>query len=70
MGLVYGIGLFCWYKTLSYLDVSKATMLFSPTPLITAIFATFLLGDNFTIFHLVGTIIVVISLIVIINHKE
>ena len=70
MGLVYGIGLFCWYKTLSYLDVSKATMLFSPTPLITAIFATLFLGENFTIFHLVGTIIVVFSLIVIINHKE
>ncbi|MHA1191577.1 MAG: DMT family transporter [Promethearchaeota archaeon] len=70
MGLVYGIGLFCWYKTLSYLDVSKATMLFSPTPLITAIFATLFLGENFTIFHLIGTIIVVISLIIIINHKS
>ncbi len=70
MGLVYGIGLFCWYKTLSYLDVSKATMLFSPTPIITAIFATLLLGESFTFFHLVGTIIVVISLIIIINHKE
>lgn len=70
MGLVYGIGLFCWYKTLSYLDVSKATILFSPTPIITAIFATLLLGENFTIFHLVGTIIVVISLILIINHKD
>jgi len=62
--------LFCWYKTLSYLDVSKATMLFSPTPLITAIFATLFLGENFTIFHLIGTIIVVISLIIIINHKS
>ncbi|MHA1669810.1 MAG: DMT family transporter [Promethearchaeota archaeon] len=70
MGLVYGIGLFCWYKTLSYLDVSKATMLFSPTPIITALFATLLLGESFTIFHLVGTIIVMISLIIIINHKE
>lgn len=70
MGLVYGFGLFCWYMTLSYLDVSKATMLFSPTPIVTAVFATFLLNEEFTIFHLVGTIIVVISLIVIINHKE
>jgi len=70
MGVVYGIGLFCWYKTLSYLDVSKATILFSPTPIVTAIFATFLLKEAFTIFHLIGTTIVVISVIIIITQKD
>ena len=70
MGLVYGFGLFCWYKTLSYLDVSKATILFSPTPIVTAIFAYFLLGELFTIFHLIGIIIVVTSIFIIIFNKE
>ena len=70
MGIVYGTGLFCWYKTLSYLDVSKATMLFSPTPIITAIFAYFLLGKVFTIFHFIGTIIVIISIIIIVASKD
>ncbi|MFW9875640.1 MAG: DMT family transporter [Candidatus Thorarchaeota archaeon] len=70
MGSVYGAGLVCWYKTLSYLDVSKATIVFAPTPISSAIFATFMLGEQFTIAHLVGTIIIVISIIIIVNQKK
>ncbi|MFX1324259.1 MAG: DMT family transporter [Promethearchaeota archaeon] len=70
MGAVYGTGLVCWYKTLSYLDVSKATILFAPTPIVSAIFATFILGANFTVFHLIGTILVVISIVVLVKKKE
>lgn len=70
MGLVYGIGLFCWYKTLSYLDVSKATIIFSPTPIVTALFSVFLLNENFTIFHLIGTIIVILSIVIIVNQQK
>lgn len=69
MGLVYGSGLICWYKTLSYLDVSKASTIFAPTPITTAIFASFILGESFTIFHLLGVILVIISIIVIVNQK-
>jgi len=70
MGVVYGVGLFCWYKTLSYLDVSKATILFSPTPIITAIFATLFLGDLFTIFHFIGSVIVILSIVIIVKQKK
>ena len=70
MGTVYGIGLFSWYKTLSYLDVSKATIVLSPTPIVSALFATFILGEIFTIFHLIGTIIVIISIIIIVKQKK
>lgn len=70
MGLIYGLGLFCWYKTLSYLDVSKATIILSPTPIITAIFATIVMIGTFTIFHLIGTIIIILSIIIIANQKE
>jgi len=70
MGAVYGIGLFSWYKTLSYLEVSKATIVLSPTPIVSAIFATLILGEVFTIFHLIGTIIVIISIIIIVNQKK
>jgi len=70
MGTVYGAGLYCWYKTLSYLDVSKATILFSPTPIITAIFATLFLGELFTIFHLIGLVIIVVSIVIIVKQKE
>ena len=70
MGAVYGVGLYCWYKTLSYLDVSKATILFSPTPIITAIFATLFLGELLTIFHLIGLVIIIVSIIIIVKQKE
>ncbi|MFX0047429.1 MAG: DMT family transporter [Candidatus Hermodarchaeota archaeon] len=68
-GLIYGLGLFCWYNTLSYLDVSKATIIFSPTPIITAIFSTIILGSAYTVFHLIGTFLVIISIYVIVRQK-
>jgi drug/metabolite transporter (DMT)-like permease len=70
MGASYGAGLYCWYKTLSYLDVSKATILFSPTPIITAIFATLFLGELFTIFHLIGLVIIIVSIVIIVRQKK
>ena len=70
MGVVYGSGLFCWYKTLSYLEVSKATIIISPTPIITSFFASFILGEVFTFFHLIGTFLVIISIIVIVKQKR
>ena len=70
MGTVYGLGLFCWYKTLSYLDVSNATIVLSPTPIVTAIFATFILREIFTPFHLFGAVLVIFSIIIIIKQKK
>ncbi|MFX0030832.1 MAG: EamA family transporter, partial [Candidatus Hermodarchaeota archaeon] len=69
MGAVYGSGLLCWYLTLSYLDVSKATTILAPTPISSAIFATIILGEMFSIAHLVGTILIVISIVIIVNQK-
>jgi len=70
MGAVYGAGLVCWYLTLSYLDVSKAATLFAPTPIASAIFASFILGEDFTIAHLLGTILILISIVMIVNEKK
>ena len=69
MGTVQGLGLFCWYKTISYMEFSKATILVAPTPIITAFFAYFILEDPFTIFHFIGTIIVIFSIIMIVREK-
>ncbi|TFG00816.1 MAG: EamA family transporter [Promethearchaeota archaeon] len=70
IGFVQGLGLFCWYKTISYMEFSKATILVAPTPIITALFAYFILGDPFTIFHLIGTIIVIFSIIMIVRERQ
>ena len=69
MGVVYSAGLFCWYKVLKYLDVSKASVLGSPTPIITAFFAIFL-GEIFTGFHLIGLFIIIISIYFIVREKK
>jgi len=70
MGSVYGSGLVCWYLTLSYLDVSKATIVFAPTPISSAIFATLILGEAFTIAHLFGVTLIIISIVIIVNQKK
>ena len=66
MGATYGTGLYFWYKCMQYIDVNKASILVSPTPIATAIYATFLLGETFTIYHLLGTIIVILSIVMIV----
>ena len=70
MGAVYGAGLVCWYKTLSLLDVSKASTIFGVTPITSALFATLFLEEIFTLAHFVGTIIVIISIVLIVNQKK
>jgi drug/metabolite transporter (DMT)-like permease len=70
MGTVYAMGLYCWYKTLSYLDVSNASIVLSPTPIVTAIFATLILGDLFTILHLIGSVLVIVSIVIIVKQKR
>ncbi|MFW9968983.1 MAG: DMT family transporter [Candidatus Odinarchaeota archaeon] len=70
MGAVYGAGLVCWYLTLSSLDVSKATIIFAPTPISSAIFAIFILGSSFTIANLLGTVLIIISIVIIMYQKR
>lgn len=70
MGCTYGFGLLLWYRTMSYLDMSKAMTLLSFTTIVTAIFATIFLDEVFTLFHLTGTFIMIISTIIIVKPKK
>ena len=70
MGLDYSVSLFLWYKTLSYIQIGKAGVLNSLTPILTAFFSWIILGDVFTIFHLIGMIIIIISIYVIVREKK
>ncbi|MFX1256538.1 MAG: DMT family transporter [Promethearchaeota archaeon] len=70
IGVAYGVGLFFWYKLLSLLGTSKATAMTSGTPIITIIFAILILGEILTIFHIIGTILVIISVIMIMKPRE
>lgn len=70
IGLLYGFDLLFWYKSLSHIDVSKASILVSPMPILTAFFAYFFFGEIFTIFHLIGTIIIIFSIAIIVRETK
>ncbi len=70
MGFAYGIDLFFWYHSLKYIDVSTASIIIAPSPILTSIIATIFLGEIFTIFHLLGTIIIIFSIIIIVKEKH
>jgi len=69
MGAIYGTNLFFWYKLIGCVDVSIATILITPQLVVTAFFGSIYLGETFTIYHLLGLIIMMVS-IVIINVKK
>ncbi|MFX1445394.1 MAG: EamA family transporter, partial [Promethearchaeota archaeon] len=70
MGTIYGIGLYMWYKTLENINVSKATIITSGNLIFTALFATIFLNEIFTIFHLIGTVLIIISIFLIVNPMK
>ncbi|MHA1147420.1 MAG: DMT family transporter [Promethearchaeota archaeon] len=70
MGAVYGFGLYCWYQCLLNLDTSKASILMAPTPIATAVFAVIFIGEPFTLFHIFGTLLIIISIYMIVSSKK
>ena len=70
MGIDYGLSLFFWYKTLTYIEIGKAGIINSLTPIVSSFFAFIILKEDFTIFHLLGTIIVIFSIYMIMSKKK
>lgn len=69
MGLDYGISLFFWYKALTYIQIGKASVIISLTPIVSSFFSFLFLGELFTIYHLIGTIIIIFSIYVIMKER-
>ncbi|MHA2181250.1 MAG: DMT family transporter, partial [Promethearchaeota archaeon] len=70
MGVDYGLSLFLWYKSLTYIEIGKASVVLSLTPIVSAFFSFIILGEIFTTFHLIGTFIIIISIIIIVRQKK
>jgi drug/metabolite transporter (DMT)-like permease len=70
MGVDYGLSLFLWYKSLTYIEIGKASVILSLTPIVSAFFSFILLGEEFTIFHLIGTFIIIFSITIIVGKKN
>jgi len=70
MAVDYGVSLFLWYKSLTYIDIGKASVILSLTPIVTAFFSSIFLGDKLTVFHLIGTFIIIFSIAIIVRQKQ
>ena len=70
MALVYGGSLAFWYKTLTYIGIGKASVINSLTPIISAFFAFIILGDIITLYYIIGTIIVIISILMVVRERK
>ena len=70
IGFFYAFDVLYWYRAIQKIDVSKATIIVSPMPILVAFLAYLILGEIFTIYHLIGTLIVIGSIIIIVRKKE
>lgn len=70
IGVLYGFDVLFWYKSLEHIEMSKASVIVSPMPILVAFFAFIILGEVFTIFHLIGTIIIIASIFIIVREKS
>lgn len=70
IGFFYAFDVLYWYRSIQKIDVSKASIIISPMPILVAFLAYLILGEIFTIYHLIGTLIVIGSIIIIVMKKE
>jgi drug/metabolite transporter (DMT)-like permease len=70
IGVLYGFDVLFWYKSLEHIEMSKASVIVSPMPILVAFFAFIILGEMFTIFHLIGTIIIIFSITMIVRKTK
>jgi len=70
IGFFYAFDVLYWYRAIQKIDVSKASIIISPMPILVAFLAYLILGEIFTIYHLIGTLIVIGSIIIIVRKKE
>ncbi|KKK84653.1 hypothetical protein LCGC14_2781180, partial [marine sediment metagenome] len=49
--------------------IGKASVILSLTPIVSAFFSFIILGEIFTYFHLIGTVIVIFSITIIVREK-
>lgn len=62
MGLVYYLELVNWFYAVKHVEVSLASAITTPTPIITIIFAIFILNESIEIFQLIALITILTSL--------
>jgi len=59
-GLIIAIGQLVWYKSIKLINLSKATLIITPAPVV-AIVLGVLRGEVFTIYHAMGFVLITLS---------
>lgn len=62
MGIVYYLELVNWFYAVKHVDVSVASTITTPSPIITLIFAYFILRESVELYQIIAMIIVFVSL--------
>ncbi|MHA2111193.1 MAG: EamA family transporter, partial [Candidatus Hodarchaeales archaeon] len=62
MGLVYYLELVNWFYAVKHVDVSVASSITTPTPVITMVLAIIFLNESIEIYQLLAMVIVILSL--------
>ncbi len=62
MGFVYYLELVNWFYAVKHVDVSVASAITTPSPIITLIFAFFILNENIELYQIIAMLIVFASL--------
>ncbi len=70
MALDYGVSLYLWYRMLTYIQIGKASIINSLTPIVSAFFSFIFLGEIFTIFHFIGMCMIIFSIYMIVREKK
>ena len=56
------ISFFCWNKGVSLIGASRASLFLHLIPIFSSVWAIFLLNENFSLFHIIGAIFIIIGI--------
>lgn len=70
MGGTYFLMHLSWYNSISLIDLSYASALVTPSPVITALLSFLILDDSIENYHIIGMIIMIIGLYLMIFFKS
>ncbi len=68
--ITYAVGFMLWYKTLTLINLSKATALITPYPVFSFFMAQFLLKESPTIYQIVGLSVVIVGIYFLLHVKS
>lgn len=69
-GLDYALAHICWYSVLKYVPLSKSTVIYSFTPILSSLLALVLLNEIWNPIIIVGMFIVIGAIFLIMQEKE